>query len=139
MDQMNTFFFAGSDTTSLGIGYTLMLLAKYPEIQTRLRDEILASHPPAEDEVDSFDFSVIDNLPFLDNVCKESLRIIAPVHSSLRAALKDDVIPTENPVKMNDGSIVHGVPIRKGQFVHVPIEGFNLDKSIWGPDAWSFR
>jgi len=82
---------------------------------------------------------VDDELPFLDNVMKETLRLIPPVHSSLRVAMKDDFIPTRYPVKMRNGEERYGIPIEKGQFVHVAMEGFNLDKSVWGEDAWTFK
>lgn len=138
MDQINTFFFAGSDTTSLALDWTFLLLGERPGMQNRLREEILAAFPDQE-ENQSLDFALIDNLPFLDKVIKESLRLIPPVHSSIRAALKDDIIPTQFPIKLADGTETHSVPIRKGQFVHVAMEGFNLDKSVWGEDAWEFK
>jgi hypothetical protein len=31
------------------------------------------------------------------------------------------------------------VTVPKGSFVHVAVEGFNLDKSFWGDDAWQFQ
>ncbi|KAG8963091.1 hypothetical protein FRC03_003456 [Tulasnella sp. 419] len=141
MDQINTFFFAGSDTTSLAMAWTLHLLAKNPDIQVRLREEITNALPEtADQDVDlNAEYSTIDNLPFLDRVIRESLRVCPPIHSSMRCALKDDLIPTSEPIKMKDGTTVAGIPIQKGQFVHVSFEAFNLDKSIWGEDAWEFK
>jgi len=34
--------------------------------------------------------------PLPDKVCRESLRIVPPVHSSLRVATQDDVLPVSN-------------------------------------------
>jgi len=68
--------------------------------------------------------------PLLDKVCRESLRIMPPVHSSLRIATQDDVLPVSK-----GGEDIH---IRKGTLVHVPIEAMNLDREIWGKDGWSF-
>ena len=68
--------------------------------------------------------------PFLDNICRESLRIVPPVHSSLRVATQDDVLPESNGGE--------GFHIRKGTYVHVPIEAMNLDREIWGKDGWAF-
>ena len=67
---------------------------------------------------------------FLDKVCRESLRIVPPVHSSLRVATQDDVLPESKGGE--------GFQIRKGTYVHVPIEAMNLDREIWGKDGWAF-
>lgn len=141
MDQINTFFFAGSDTTSLALGWAFYLMAHHPEHQTRLREELLAAYAdcPGDSDDAELDFGLVDALPFLDKVCKEALRLIPPVQSSIRVALKDDVIPTQYPVKLKTGEETFSIPIKKGQIVHIPIEGFNLDKSVWGEDSWIFK
>lgn len=149
LHNINTFMFAGSDTSSLSVTWTLLLLAQHPAIQTRLRQLLLvvapieSIHEFTPEEVDSL-YEKIADLPYLHNVVRESLRFIPPVHSSLRVAVEDDEIPTSYPVKMRmeDGRVCDGlksVKISKGSFVHVPIEAFNLDKEIWGEDAWEFK
>lgn len=141
--------FAGSDTSSLGLTWTLWLLAKNPEVQTRLREELSTVHCPESfgdlsvDEIDSL-YGNISDLPYFDNVIKEALRLVPPVHSSIRVAEEDDMIPTSQPYKIQKpggGSVTVTSPIRvaKGTVVHIPIEALNLDKSVWGPDAWEFR
>lgn len=42
LDQLSTFLFAGSDSTGLGISWCLHLLSLHPDIQTRLRQELLS-------------------------------------------------------------------------------------------------
>lgn len=148
LHNINTFMFAGSDTSSLSVTWTLYLLARYPAIQSRLRAELLALVPitPLEsltpDEIESL-YTAIADLPYFENVVKESLRLIPPVHSSIRVATQDDIVPTSMPVptRMPDGSVQEMTNIRvpKGTFIHVPVEGFNLDREIWGPDAWAFK
>ncbi|EIN11806.1 cytochrome-450 hydroxylase [Punctularia strigosozonata HHB-11173 SS5] len=151
LNNINTFMFAGSDTTSLALTWTLLLLAQNQAVQTRLRAELLrlaASVPDLsslnEEEMQSL-HTAIANLPYLDNVCKESLRLIPPVHSSLRVATQDDIVPSSTPVKIRkpNGTIAESpersVHVPKGSFVHVPVEAFNLDKEVWGSDAWQFN
>jgi cytochrome P450 len=131
MYQINTFLFAGSDTTSLALTWTFQLLAQNLSVQDRLREELLAISANTPDEPGASFSQEIDALPYLDKVCRESLRLIPPVHSSIRAASKDDVLPaTDKP---------EGIKIAKGQFIHVAIEGFNLDKDAWGEDAHEFK
>jgi cytochrome P450 len=123
--------FAGSDTTSLAVTWTLLLLAKHPPIQDRLREELLAIARPENlgDEAVLAHYQELAASPLLDKVCRESLRIVPPVHSSLRIATQDDVLPASKG---------EGIHIRKGTFVHVPVEGMNLDREIWGKDGWAF-
>ncbi|KAJ3571759.1 hypothetical protein NP233_g3541 [Leucocoprinus birnbaumii] len=147
LHTINTFMFAGSDTTSLTLTWTLHLLAQKPDIQTRLRNELLSIAPSTpisnltEEEIQSL-YSNISNLPFLHNVTQEALRLFPPLHSSLRVATQDDEIPTMYPVHDRDGNMIEGkrsVTISKGSFVHIAVEGFNMDKEMWGEDAWDFN
>ena len=144
LHNINTFMFAGSDTTSLALTWTLVLLAKFPDWQTRLRNELLSIRPStphatlSTDEVESL-YTVLSALPLLHNVCRESLRLIPPVHSSLRVATRDDIVPVSAPFTSKDGILRDSILVPKGTFVHVPVEAMNLDKEIWGPDAWQFK
>ncbi|KAG8985224.1 hypothetical protein FRB94_006018 [Tulasnella sp. JGI-2019a] len=124
--QIHSFLFVGSDSISMCISWTLHYLSLNPALQSRLRTELL-SHAPFTSSSSSRD---IASLPFLDAVVKESLRIAAPVHSTLRVATCDDTIPTEDGV---------GVKINKGEFIHLPYEALNMAKEIWGEDAWEFN
>jgi len=148
LHNVNTFMFAGSDTSSLSITWTLYLLAKYTALQTRLRNELLSLTPSTpltsltHDEVGSL-YAAVAELPFLENVVRESLRLIPPVHSSIRVATQEDILPTSVPVRtrMPNGDVKEMMNVRvpKGCFIHVPVEGFNLDREVWGPDAWAFN
>jgi cytochrome P450 len=146
LHTINTFMFAGSDTTSLALTWTLLLLARHPEVQTRLRAElsnIVPSTPLSRlttEEIESL-HTVLSDHHYLNNIVRESLRLVPPVHSSLRVATRDDEIPTSYPVHLRDGSISdqRSIYIREGSFVHVPVEAFNLDKDIWGENAWEFE
>ena len=146
LNNINTFMFAGSDTSSLTITWTLYLLAQNPDIQDQLHQELLSISPRTaadkltDEEINSL-YDNISNLPYLHNVTRESLRLVPPVHSSIRVATQDDEIPTSYPVYRKDGSMHYkkSVAIAKGTLIHVAIEGFNLDKEIWGDDAWDFK
>jgi cytochrome P450 len=132
LHNINTFMFAGSDTTSLAVTWTLLLLAKHPQIQDQLRAELRGLPRPSnlDDEAILAHYQELAAAPLLDKVCRESLRIVPPVHSTIRVATQDDVLP--------DSKGGEGIYIRKGMLVHVPIEGMNLDREIWGEDAWKF-
>lgn len=150
LNTINTFMFAGTDTTSLAMTWTLWLLVCFPDVQTRLRAELhsIAPSVPIEtltaDEVQSL-YTAISELPYLNNVIRETLRLIPPVHSSIRVATQDDVVPISSPLKrtLPGGDVVEedvkSIVVPKGTFIHVPVEGFNLDKELWGDMAWHFE
>ena len=64
------FLFAGSDTTSSILSQILQLLAAHPAAQEKLRSEIR--------EVsfgDELTYEQLHSLPYLDAICRESLRL----------------------------------------------------------------
>jgi cytochrome P450 len=136
LHNINTFMFIGTDTTSLAITWTLLLLAKHPLIQDQLRTELCGLRLPRPGNIGDGPGAVLTRYqdiaaaPLLDKVCRETLRIVPPMHSFLRVATQDDVLP--------DSKGGGGFCIRKGTIVHVPIEAMNMDREIWGEDAWKF-
>lgn len=70
--SFRTFVVAAVDTTSSALATTLHLLSTHPEEQGRLREELLeARHGGARE----LSYEELDELPFLDAVCRETLRL----------------------------------------------------------------
>ncbi|KAK6903229.1 hypothetical protein I203_108494 [Kwoniella mangroviensis CBS 8507] len=126
--QLSTFMFAGSDTTAGTIAMGLYQLAKHPQVQETLRAEISGYG-------DNLPYEQIDELPYLDAIAKEVLRINPSLPGTVRQTQQDDVIPLSQPVKLSNGKIVSELRIRKGQLVHIPIEHLHTSKGIWGSNA----
>lgn len=63
---------AGTDTTSNGTARILQLLATHQDIQTRLRDELVATCDFVGEDVP---YDRLVDLPFLDAVCRETIRV----------------------------------------------------------------
>jgi cytochrome P450 len=94
LDQLSSFLFAGSDSTAVAITWCLHLLSQYPEIQNRLRAEIMSAPAPevasskrnSTSSVSStssvMQADTIDALPYLDAVFRETLRVSPPVHGT---------------------------------------------------------
>ncbi|KIJ68616.1 hypothetical protein HYDPIDRAFT_81313 [Hydnomerulius pinastri MD-312] len=148
LDQLSTFLFAGSDSTSLTMAWCTHLLSLNPDVQARLRDEIFSLSACSSNTTTSSGYSpqshaeAIDALPYLDAVIRETLRLCPPVHGTMRVATRDDNIPVSSPILLRDGTVVREgetFPIRKGSYVHVPIEALNFSEDIWGTDARSFN
>lgn len=70
-----TFFLDGNETSSATMSLALYELAKKPEIQARLREELLK----ATNEDGTMACDVLSELPFLEQVLSESLRLWPPV------------------------------------------------------------
>ncbi|KAJ6584069.1 cytochrome P450 [Mycena vulgaris] len=130
LDNISTFFVAGFETTSGTIQLILYDLAQHPDIQTKLRQEILAA--------DSSDVDVIESLPYLDAVTREGLRLHPSVRDTHRIAIHDDVIRLKNPVTLRNGENVSSIPVKAGDGFIIPFFVINTDTNIWGPDAAQF-
>ncbi|OBZ67742.1 hypothetical protein A0H81_12348 [Grifola frondosa] len=128
--QMSTITFAAMDTTSSALSRILHLLAQYPIIQEKLREEILKA---SEDRDLSYDDLV--DLPYLDAVCRETLRLHAPVPFLMRECCGDTVLQLSEPVLRADGSTTKKLAIPKGTKVLISMAASNCSKALWGEDA----
>ena len=63
--------FAATDTTSNALARIPHILAQHPDVQTKLREEIVA----AKQDNGFLDYSVLESQPYLDVVCRETLRL----------------------------------------------------------------
>jgi len=75
LGQMSTLTFAGMDTTSNALSRVLHLFALHPNVQQRLRDEIRQAKEEAGGEIENIGYDTLVSLPFLDAVCRETLRL----------------------------------------------------------------
>ena len=117
-----TFLFAGFETSSNTLQWTLLLLAKAPQIQDQLYEELAAV-------VGKDTYCEVDDLKsckFLYNVIKEVLRLYPPAAVLSRSSVKDDVLPS--------GTFIPG-----GSFVVPNFFVCHRDPDIWGADSNEFN
>ncbi|EUC54580.1 cytochrome P450 family protein [Rhizoctonia solani AG-3 Rhs1AP] len=133
LDHVSTMVLVGQETTSGIINFALYELAKNPEYQNRLREEItrLGREPTYED--------LMSGMPWLDAVVKETFRHRPLSSHTERVALKDDVLRLHNPVYNERGHRITEVAIKAGQLIHIPSISMSHAKSVWGEDADEFR
>lgn len=79
---------AGRDTTASALTHLFYRLGRHPEIQEKLYNEI---HLALEGNEPSYD--ALKNLPYLDAVVHETLRLHPPVPADPKYCVKDDVLP----------------------------------------------
>lgn len=72
MTSIRTFIFAATDTTSNALSRTLHVLALHPEAQERLRAEVTEARKVHNGDIP---YDNLVSLPFLDSVCRETLRL----------------------------------------------------------------
>ena len=89
---IRSILFAAMDTTSNTIARLLHLLALHADVQQKLRDEIIEAQ--AGDEIP---YDQLDNLPFLESVCRETLRLCVFVP---RCALSSVVADTTSVLQI---------------------------------------
>ncbi|CAL1709425.1 unnamed protein product [Somion occarium] len=131
--QIPTFLVAGHETTSTAVTWCLYALTQAPEVQQKLREELLSvpTETPTIDELNS--------LSYLEIVVRETLRLYAPVPTIVRQAMKDDVIPVGEPYTDRFGEVRDEIRIRKGDVIMVPILAMNRSTKLWGSDAHQFK
>ncbi|KAJ7499895.1 cytochrome P450 [Mycena latifolia] len=130
----NTLLVAGYETTSVSLTWALIELARNPEKQTKLREELLrfGSADPTWDQL-------VSGLPYLDGVVHEILRLHAPLSQTIREAQVDDVIPLGEPITTASGEVVDSIAVPKGTIVTVSIHCMNRSEVFWGPNAKEFE
>lgn len=129
--QVTTFMLAGNETSATALTWILWRLAQHPDMQQRLRDECA--------EVSEADYSAVNQLPFLEAVVRESLRLDSPVPATLRVTKEDVTVPLSKPITGKDGTQMDSVRLRKGTTVMVPIHVINWAPDNWGADSKQFN
>ncbi len=102
VDHMNFLMMAAHDTITSSASSLVWLLAKNPEWQDKIRAELL-EHAPAGAPMP---YDALPNLELTEMAFKEALRLIPPVPSTPRRALKDFEfggyrIPAGTPVSIS--------------------------------------
>ncbi|XP_006462834.1 hypothetical protein AGABI2DRAFT_179443 [Agaricus bisporus var. bisporus H97] len=133
--QVSTLVFAAMDTTSSALARILWLLSEHPDVQDRMRDEIREAQ-----KNDELSYDQLVSLPYLDAVCRETLRVYPPVSfAALRNLRKDTVLPFSKPVLDSNGKEVTEIFLRNGTKVIVSLLGANTNPDIWGADSYEWK
>ncbi|KAI0829918.1 PAH-inducible cytochrome P450 monooxygenase PC-PAH 4 [Trametes gibbosa] len=136
MAQMFTLTLAGHETTASTISSILYELAKNPDYQARVREEIKAARAQllARGGVD-FTTEDLDNMPVCLNAIKETLRFHPMTSYLYRVATQDDVLPLAYPITSTTGETITEIPIIKGQVVLTSTFVYNRLPQVWGEDS----
>jgi cytochrome P450 len=105
------------------------MLAKHPDIQSKLREEIRSRmpflfDPEAREVEENIEKADVDLLPYLEDVCKESLRYIPSIPMTVRKTIADDTLA--------------GYFIPAGTTVYLMANTINRLPMYWGETANKF-
>ncbi|KAJ3152737.1 hypothetical protein HDU86_005492 [Geranomyces michiganensis] len=120
VDEVIGFVLAGHETSSNALTFTMWHLMNHKNVMDKLMDEILrVLGPRGEPTPDA-----IKDMPYLENVFKESLRLKSPVPAVQRTTARD--------------SIICGYHVPKDTGIMLNFQSIQLDPQLWGPDAEEF-
>ncbi|KAF8150007.1 cytochrome P450 [Crassisporium funariophilum] len=137
LGQVTSLTFAATDTTSSALARIIHLLALNKNVQDKVRREIRDAKKANGGQ--DLDYDVLVSLPYLDAVCRETLRLYPPVSFLKRAVRQDIVLPLATPIRGIDGKDIMEIPIPKGTEIMVSIIASNRNPQFWGPDSYEWR
>ncbi|XP_050502063.1 cytochrome P450 4C1-like isoform X2 [Diabrotica virgifera virgifera] len=113
-EEVDTFIFAGHDTTATSLSFILFALGNEPDIQERIYEETVNTLGDSETPT----FNQLKDLKYLERCIKEALRLYPVAHTISRKAGED--IKTMN-----------GCVIPKGCMIYVDIFDVHRRPEIW--------
>lgn len=119
-----TLFVAGHETTSNALTWTLFLLDQHPQVLATLMDEIdreLGQRAPTVED--------LPRLTFLDNVIKESLRLLPPAPIGMRVA--------SAPAELGGYPVPQGATIIYSEFITHRLPEIYAQPDRFQPERWA--
>jgi len=130
LGHISTLIFTGMETTSIAIVRILHVLAAHPEAQDKLREEVVQARLQGD-----LSYDELMALPYMEAVCKETLRLHAPTLWMTRRTLKDTVMPVTKPIHGVDGTPMSEIPLAAGTDIMIGIWHANINPDVWGEDV----
>ncbi|KAJ7134340.1 cytochrome P450 [Mycena epipterygia] len=159
--QISTFIAAGHETTSSALTWCLYALVQHPLAQRNLRAALrdverhLQTEHPGLEESDPqlYQQTLTERLSkceYLDWVIRETLRLHAPITSTMRVCMRDeDEIPVSRDgengqsggggCRDKTGKRLSGIRVKKWDIITIPIQAINKSHALWGEDARAFK
>jgi cytochrome P450 len=83
--------------------------------------------------------TALDRLPLLDAVLRETLRMYAPVQSSMRVATRDTSVPVAKPFVDAKGTMHDSIQMSEGDMFFLGNYLINRTPELFGADAGEWK
>ncbi len=122
-DHILTFLAAGHETTAIALVWTFYLLSQYPQVRSKLQDEIRSVLAGREPTLEG-----LAKLPYLDWVLNESMRLYPPAWLQMRFVAQE--------FELDGVRLPVGTMIILSQWVIHRLPNIWQDPEVFRPERW---